>query len=287
MVGRRSARRVAVSLPVKVWATDSKGKPMVQTARTVDVSQTGARLEWVRYLTKPGATIEVQHRKEKSRFRVAWIGKDGTPEEGQIGIQCLEPGKSIWNVTLPAAGMDDSPPPSQPAVTPATPVVTRVPFLPSWTGEERRQRRRYPCTGGVEILQQDSETRLTGSLSDISLGGCYVETRAPLPPGIAVELVVSAHETEVRAKGEVRVSHPSLGMGIAFTEMSERERERLQQLIHRLAGGPVAEVKATPSPSNSGPAAAVEFLLELLQSKGVLTREEFLNALGRVKTLSH
>jgi len=46
---------------------------------------------------------------------------------------------------------------------------------------ERRSHVRYICDGGVEVRTEGSTTGFWGTLTDISLGGCYVQTFSPLP----------------------------------------------------------------------------------------------------------
>ncbi len=97
----RPQSRIAKALRVWVRGVDRNGNPFVQSAYTVDISQTGARVDGVGWLTAPGETIEVKRRWQKARFRVVWIGQIGTPQANQIGICCLEPNKNIWGVRLP------------------------------------------------------------------------------------------------------------------------------------------------------------------------------------------
>jgi hypothetical protein len=89
-------RRVAKPLRVQVRGMDRIGNPFVQSASAIDISQNGARLEGVGYLTLPGETIEVKCRWRKARFRVVWVGQIGTTEANQIGVRSLEPEKDIW-----------------------------------------------------------------------------------------------------------------------------------------------------------------------------------------------
>src|SRR5260370_1263630 len=97
----RSSARVSVSIPVYVKGIDHNGNPFIQSAYTVDVSKSGARLDGVGYLTGPGDTIEVRRFFRKARFRVIWIGDMGTSEANQIGILCLEEEKNPLRSKLP------------------------------------------------------------------------------------------------------------------------------------------------------------------------------------------
>ena len=46
---------------------------------------------------------------------------------------------------------------------------------------EQRKHPRYPFTATVEAIEQRSQTRIKGRTSDLSLGGCYVDTISTLP----------------------------------------------------------------------------------------------------------
>ena len=99
---RRSRKhaRTPKALRVVVKGTDAKGNPFKQTAYTIDLSQEGARLDGVGFLTSPGQTIEVRRLWRKKKFRVIWIGQIGTTESNQIGVYGLQSEKDIWHVRL-------------------------------------------------------------------------------------------------------------------------------------------------------------------------------------------
>ena len=108
----RKKPRVPKTLRVIVNGTDANGNPFVQSAYTVDLSQDGARLDGVGFLTAPGQTIEVRRRWRKARFRVVWIGQVGSSESNQVGVFRLQSEKDIWRVELPETAA--APPPQSP-----------------------------------------------------------------------------------------------------------------------------------------------------------------------------
>jgi len=63
----RKKARVPKTFRVIVKGTDPNGHPFAQSAYTVDLSQDGARLDGVGFLTSPGQTIEVRRRWRKAR----------------------------------------------------------------------------------------------------------------------------------------------------------------------------------------------------------------------------
>ena len=105
----RKKPRIPKTLRVIVKGTDPKGHPFVQSAYTVDLSEDGARLDGIGFLTSPGQTIEVRRRWRKARFRVVWIGHVGTSESNQVGVYRLQSEKDIWRVDLPETAAVPSP----------------------------------------------------------------------------------------------------------------------------------------------------------------------------------
>jgi hypothetical protein len=97
----RRSSRIPQALRVFVRGKDRNGNPFSQSSYTMDISEDGARLDNVAYLTSPGEIIEVKRRWHgKARFRVAWIGQFGTSESNQIGICTLDNGKLPWRIKV-------------------------------------------------------------------------------------------------------------------------------------------------------------------------------------------
>ncbi|HUC52453.1 MAG TPA: hypothetical protein VMR90_00300 [Candidatus Cybelea sp.] len=111
----RKKARVPKTLRVIVKGTDPQGHSFAQSAYTVDLSQDGARLDGIGFLTSPGQTIEVRRLWRKARFRVVWIGQVGTTESNHVGVFRLQSEKDIWRVELPktASLPTQSPKPSK------------------------------------------------------------------------------------------------------------------------------------------------------------------------------
>ncbi|HYL92194.1 MAG TPA: PilZ domain-containing protein [Alphaproteobacteria bacterium] len=101
----------------------------------------------------------------------------------------------------------------------------------------KRRHQRYRCDAGVQVQQENIKAGFWGKVSDISLGGCYVSTFAPLPAGKGVCLLIQAKENQIIVAGRTVTSHPGVGMGIAFSEQKARSAEQsLQAFIAQLAG---------------------------------------------------
>ncbi len=125
-------------------------------------------------------------------------------------------------------------------------------------------------------------------LTDLSVGGCYVETESPFPErsGVALRLRTEGNETSTR--GTVRVMHPASGMGIEFASTTLEDREEVQRFIEFLLGRPgtipeltVAPIVAPAQENHSLPTAPDlhDPLLELLRNHESLNQLEFLQEL--------
>jgi CheY-like chemotaxis protein len=85
-------------------------------------------------------------------------------------------------------------------------------------------------------------------LTDLSLGGCYVETDAPFPEKALVDLCLKSEELEVHTEGMVRVIHPAHGMGVEFPSRTAEQRAQVGNLIGFLRSSPDRMPELTISP---------------------------------------
>ena len=72
-------------------------------------------------------------------------------------------------------------------------------------------------------------------LTDLSLGGCYVDTMMPLPEGAEVTLNVKLGETDVALTGRVVHMLPDRGFGfaIAFRGLNDPVRQQLADFLRQ------------------------------------------------------
>ncbi|GEM_PF-4562897 len=87
--------RIPKQMKIKITGVDRHGNAFTQTASTINVSKTGARIEGLGCLDS-AQTIEVSCGWfKKARFKVVWVGAS------EVGIRALDPGNNIWGVTFP------------------------------------------------------------------------------------------------------------------------------------------------------------------------------------------
>jgi len=160
----------------------------------------------------------------------------------------------------------------------------------------RQLLRAWVATHAAELLPEDPEPVSECKLSDLSLGGCYVETESPFPEHSGIVLCLKAAGMEVQAEGLVRVMHPEFGMGIEFASGTEAQREHVGNFIGFLTSRPgtVPQLLITPRAlaagedsdyrSNRGSEASEDLLLDLLNRADSLSQEEFLQELRRQRS---
>ena len=297
-MGRRSEQRITMRVPVLVRGKDERGAPFVLTAHTHDISGSGASLAGLHGVGHVGEKIEIEYRGQKAMFRVQWVGLDGTTRAGQLGVRCLEPGNYIWGVPLPdwvADSYDPSAPGyARPERLESKPSVSAAPPRPT---AERRKYPRQTCRIEALVTDEATASRLPAKVTDISLGGCYVEMLSPLPLNSLVELTLNPGDTTLQVHGKVRTSQMGMGMGVAFTGMSPEDFEKLRSMappvpaapaVASPSSGPPAAAPPHPSkpPANGQPstAEALEAIARVLFRKGVVTRSEVAEELEKLLT---
>jgi hypothetical protein len=100
---------------------------------------------------------------------------------------------------------------------------------------DRRRFSRYPCSGAAEIIQSGKRWGW-GTLSDISRGGCYIETMHPLPTGTEAELRLTIAGVSLDISADVVSSDPMFGMGMEFVMVHAEQWNKLPQIIEKVTG---------------------------------------------------
>ena len=138
-------------------------------------------------------------------------------------------------------------------------------------------------------------------LTDLSLGGCYVETDAPFPERALIDLCFKTGELEVHTEGMVRVAHPEHGMGVEFPSRTPEQRAQVENLINFLRSSRDATPELMISPralvadltqfENGEPADSSseleDQLLELLRRGTSLQQDDFLAELRHQRNPEH
>ena len=143
--------------------------------------------------------------------------------------------------------------------SPDSPIVMPAPLLEEAAkgdGPERRTQTRFPFTAGAEVYELQTKIRITGRCSDLSSGGCYVDTLNPFAVGSEVTIRVKRNSLEFEAAAVITYAHPQMGMGITFTKVTPEHQGVLRSWIAEL-GGELPQDRPVSTPASELPAAAV------------------------------
>jgi hypothetical protein len=206
--------RIHTALPVRLTWTDD-GKTITLTVCTIDVSQKGARLTGVTGLKAPGQLIAIRRKTSEAQFRVIWIGTPKTPHDGQIGVECVEADKIIWDVDFAKVDEDFEPLSgnSKPSDTPPL---------------------RYNCEGKVLVW---SEQGYSGGFEAQlqAIGPSFCEVKGAISFQGPLLLQIYTEDAQVTVKGIARETMHEGWSWVDFTEIRRGDHQELQNLILRLS----------------------------------------------------
>lgn len=147
---------------------------------------------------------------------------------------------------------------------------------------ERRRHPRYPFTAAAEAVELQSEMRIKARTSDLSRGGCYLDTINPFPVGTLVKLRLTKGKNSLESQAAVVSSHVGMGMALKFTTAEPEQLWILEKWLGELSGelpqqsdAPEQEEQASPEESKKEDQYYVlNELITTLMRKGVLTEAE-------------
>jgi len=160
---------------------------------------------------------------------------------------------------------------------------------------ERRRYLRFPFTASVEAFEPQSNAKLSARTSDLSLGGCYVDTLNPYAVGTVIQIRLTKDEVTFEADAKVSFSQAGMGMGVTFISETPHQLHIFQKWFTELTWRslpqlePPEETEAAAVVANStkNPDLVLHELLIALMKKGVLSEVEgnaMLEKLGRYAT---
>jgi hypothetical protein len=206
IVPKRREARLPATLSVRVLGIDSEGKAFHQAATTLDISLSGGRISGITAHLNPGDIVGLQSSGDKCRFKVAWVRPNSGDGSFQMGLQCMEKGKSPWREKIQH-------------------------FAPG----ERRGNDRYPCNGSVSLRSASYPTPIWGTMRDISEGGCYVQCVNVAPPGEIVSGQFILNGVQINGVAEVRTSRSTVGMGLLWCDLGWDGQEKLHNILRALS----------------------------------------------------
>jgi len=107
-------------------------------------------------------------------------------------------------------------------------------YLEKQQQPNRKNRRTYPRMKGrvtIEFRPEGSDIPVLGNLTNISLGGCYIETSVIMAPESKLHINFSIDEGSLQAEGSVVRADPGMGLAIKFKEGNRDTRANLQKVL--------------------------------------------------------
>jgi hypothetical protein len=225
----RDEKRIHVAIPIRVTCFDEEARPRLEIACTYDISAHGARITGLRSVQKEGEILVVERGRNKAYCRVAWIGADDSPLKGQVGIQSIESGRTLWDAELRDMREVYDP------VVRESGLYRMNSAAGSHNGNRRRQVR-FTAKGLAEVSGVGSAaSQFEGTLKDLSENGCLIAVTDVPQPGTELKLVLKIAKFDLGFKGEIRHAAPGVGLGIEFREIRKGDRAVLQHLLRKLA----------------------------------------------------
>lgn len=102
--------------------------------------------------------------------------------------------------------------------------------------EERRRDERVPLP--LEVAWESVSGNYKSRISDISLTGCYIESIGQVTVGEQIRFHIDMPTGRwLPLSGVVVYQHPQIGFGVRFTNVSERDKSLIAELIDYARSG--------------------------------------------------
>jgi PilZ domain len=218
-MGHRREPRKQIRVPVRIFGTNVQGRTFSENVFTMDVSRQGTRVTGVTAEIKIGELIGLTYVQNRGRFSVKWIGRAGTPQQGEMGLENMSPEKALWDFPLPEAVVDQHG--GQAKVS------------------ERRKYPRIRSMNSAELQVEGQSAPIWGKATDLSQGGCFVEMPIPLKQGTLLKLGLWIQQEKLWLNGKVASSRPGFGIGIEFTRVSPQDSDKVLHFLRGISRMPL------------------------------------------------
>ncbi len=96
--------------------------------------------------------------------------------------------------------------------------------------DDKRKHKRLPLL--IEVLWDGGTGKYEARTTDISEGGCFIDTMGQVALGETINFKLCLTGDEwIEVQGEVTHELPRVGFGVRFTKISEADQKRLNALI--------------------------------------------------------
>jgi len=150
--------------------------------------------------------------------------------------------------------------------------------------DERRQWGRHTVSAIAQVVDVRSGMRLNTRASDLSMGGCYIDSMTPLPVGTEIRVRLLRDKKVIEVNGTVTYSHAGLGMGVSFSEASAEDRAEIEDWITEISQKRPAPATLESMSGETGTSPDRQLILKLIHlliAKGVLGEDDARDILNK------
>lgn len=100
---------------------------------------------------------------------------------------------------------------------------------------EHREVPRFTLIASIELREPQTDTRISGRISEISRKGCYVDVLITLPEGTGLDVRISRDQGVFETKGKIVYVQQGMGMGVTFLDPAPEQLKLLDTWLAEIA----------------------------------------------------
>jgi hypothetical protein len=100
----------------------------------------------------------------------------------------------------------------------------------------RREFPRFSLIATAALREPESDTKISGRISELSRKGCYVDTLIALPVGTKLELRISRDQGVFESAARIIYVQAAMGLGLAFVDVADEQLKILDSWLEELSG---------------------------------------------------
>src|SRR5579863_290647 len=110
-----------------------------------------------------------------------------------------------------------------------------APVNPGGQYREHREVPRFTLIASIELREPQTDTRISGRISEISRKGCYVDVLITLPQGTQLDVRISRDQGTFESKAKIVYVHEGMGMGVAFLDIAPEQLKILDSWLAEIS----------------------------------------------------
>jgi hypothetical protein len=100
---------------------------------------------------------------------------------------------------------------------------------------EHREVPRFTLIASIELREPETDTHISGRISEISRKGCYVDVLITLPEGTGLDVRISRDQGVFETKGRIVYVQEGMGMGVAFVNPAPEQLQLLDSWLTEIS----------------------------------------------------